>query len=83
MLPGVCMLEMIRELMEDRLNQKLRISKGPLIKFLAMIIPEKNTSFEVDLHYETKDGSVDASGRIFHETTTFMKYNLQLIPEPV
>lgn len=82
-LPGVCMLEMIRELMEDRLKQKLRISKGPLIKFLAMIIPEKNTSFEVDLHYETKDGFIDASGRIFHGTTTFMKYNLQLIQEPV
>ncbi len=82
-LPGVCMLEIIRELMEDRLNQKLRISKGPLIKFLAMIVPEKNASFEVDLRYEIKEGSVYASGRIFHETTTFMKYNLQLIPEPV
>jgi hypothetical protein len=48
-----------------------------------MIIPEINTSFEVDLHYETKDGFIDTSGRIFHGTTTFMKYNLQLIQEPV
>ncbi|MDP4132316.1 MAG: 3-hydroxyacyl-ACP dehydratase, partial [Bacteroidota bacterium] len=51
--PGVCMLEMIQEIMEAHLERKLRISKGPLIKFLSMIIPDKNPLLMVEILYET------------------------------
>ncbi|HZK63010.1 MAG TPA: 3-hydroxyacyl-ACP dehydratase [Puia sp.] len=81
--PGVCMLEMIQEIMEVHLDQKLRISRGPLIKFLSMIIPEKNPLLLVDIQYEKKDGKISASGKIHFESTIFMKYNLELIPAPV
>jgi hypothetical protein len=69
--------------MEVHLDQKLRISKGPLIKFLSMIIPEKNPLLLVDIQYERKDGKISASGKIHFESTIFMKYNLELIPAPV
>ena len=81
-LPGVCMLEIIREIMEEHTKQKLRISKAPLVKFLAMIVPHKNSSFVVEAHLNQKDGKMLVSGKIFHETAIFMKYNLALIPEP-
>lgn len=82
-LPGVCMLEMVREILEEFLQQKLRISKGPLIKFLAMIIPDKTPSFTIEVNYETKESMILAGGKIFHEQVIFMKYNLELTPEPV
>jgi 3-hydroxyacyl-[acyl-carrier-protein] dehydratase len=81
-LPGVCMLEMIQEIMEEYMKQKLRISKGPLIKFLAMIVPDRNPFLVVEAHYDKRDGNIFVSGKIFHEATVFMKYNLEFIPEP-
>ena len=57
---------------------KLRISKGPLIKFLVMTcFPEKNASFEVDLRYEIKGGiflSMPAEG--FFMNNDIMKYTV-------
>jgi 3-hydroxyacyl-[acyl-carrier-protein] dehydratase len=81
-LPGVCMLEMIQEMMAEQQGQKLRISKGPLIKFLAMIVPERNPSLLIELNYEPEPGGISVRGRIYYETTVFMKYHLVLVPEP-
>ena len=81
--PGVCMLEMIQEIMETQLERKLRISKGPLIKFLSMIIPDKNPLLMVEILYETDGEKISARGKIYHENIIFMKYHLELIPEKV
>ncbi|HEY4155094.1 MAG TPA: 3-hydroxyacyl-ACP dehydratase, partial [Puia sp.] len=48
-LPGVCMLEMVREILEISLHEKLRISKGPLIKFLSMIVPDKSPVVSIEV----------------------------------
>ena len=81
-LPGVCMLEMIQEIMEEYTKQKLRISRGPLIKFLAMIVPDRNPSIVVEALHDKRDGKIMVNGKIFHGSTVFMKYDLELIPEP-
>ena len=77
-LPGVCMLEMVKEILEELLQQQLRISKGPQIKFLSMIIPEKDPDFTIELHYEMLNGIIQARGKIFSEEVIFMKYQLEL-----
>jgi hypothetical protein len=73
------MLEMVQEIMEEQLHQKLRIAGGPLVKFLAMIVPERNPLVLVELHYEHKEEKISVSGKIFYETTVFIKYDLYLI----
>ncbi len=77
-LPGVCMLEMIQEILEEFLQQKFRISKAPLIKFLSMIIPDKDPDFTIELQYEMVNGIIQARGKIFREQVIFMKYQLEL-----
>jgi len=81
-LPGVCMLEMVKEILEELLRQKLRISKGSQIKFLSMIPPDKDPDFIVELHYETINEIIHARGKIFREQIIFMKYQLGLVKEP-
>lgn len=78
-LPGVCMLEMVKEILEELLQQQLRISKGPQIKFLSMIIPDKDPDFTIELQYEMVNGIIQARGKIFREQVIFMKYQLELI----
>jgi 3-hydroxyacyl-[acyl-carrier-protein] dehydratase len=77
-LPGVCMLEMVKEILEDLLQQKLRIFKGPQIKFLSMIIPNEDPGFTIELHYEVINETIHARGKIFREQIVFMKYQLEL-----
>lgn len=81
-LPGVCMIEMLKEVLEDLLRQELRISGAPVIKFLAMIVPDKTPDFTIELSYERAAAAIQVQGRIFSGKTVFMKCQLELIPAP-
>ncbi|MCK9219796.1 MAG: 3-hydroxylacyl-ACP dehydratase [Bacteroidales bacterium] len=47
--PGVCQVQMVRELAEKALNTSLRLTESDNIKFLSMIIPHENPLLDVDL----------------------------------
>jgi 3-hydroxyacyl-[acyl-carrier-protein] dehydratase len=82
-LPGVCMMEMVAEVLGVYLNNSYRISGGPLIKFLRMIDPGMNPLIHLEIKYHTSDLSISTSGRIFSGPDVFMKFQLSLVPEPV
>jgi 3-hydroxyacyl-[acyl-carrier-protein] dehydratase len=79
--PGACMLEMIQEILELKLGRRLRTTGGPLIKFLSMIIPEKNPDILVEINYQDREGKIRSQGKIFFGETIFMKYQLEFLPE--
>ena len=73
--PGVCMIQMIKELTEQQLDAKLRLVKAPVIKFLNMLQPEKHP--EVDIAIEVKamdDQQYLVKGNLSFEATTFLKF---------
>ena len=78
-LPGVCMLEMISEITGENLNQVLRISGAPLIKFLNMIDPQKNPEIRLEIKYKSTPEGVTANGKIFYESQVFMKFQMILV----
>ena len=82
-LPGVCMMEMIVEIMGEHLHQSFRISGAPLIKFLLMIDPRKNPLINLEIKYQSASESTVANGRIFFGESIFMKFQLTLISYPI
>ncbi len=74
------MMEMVCEILGEKTGARLRIVRGPVIKFLSMIVPQQHPEFLIELNYEDKDGLVSASGRFFTGDTNFMKYQLELKP---
>jgi 3-hydroxyacyl-[acyl-carrier-protein] dehydratase len=80
-LPGVCMMEMITEIMEIQLSQSFRISSAPMIKFLLMIDPRKNPLIQLEIKYQHNPEITKTNGRIFSGLQIFMKFNLNLISE--
>jgi 3-hydroxyacyl-[acyl-carrier-protein] dehydratase len=50
-LPGVCVIQMIKEFTEKALNKKLLLAVASNVKFMAVINPEKNDiiNFKLDL----------------------------------
>ena len=77
-LPGVCMMEMIAEITGQYLEKSFRISSAPVIKFLSMIDPRKNPSITLEIKYQTNAENVSTTGRIYFESQTFMKFQMNL-----
>jgi 3-hydroxyacyl-[acyl-carrier-protein] dehydratase len=80
-LPGVCMMEMVTEVMGIFLKSSYRISGGPLIKFLRMIDPRVNPLIHLEIKYHPSSLSIVTDGRIFSGPDVFMKFQLSLVPE--
>ncbi len=48
-LPGVCQLSIVKELVEKALNRKLVLTHADQIKFLAMVDPVRIPEFDVEI----------------------------------
>ena len=53
--PGVCMMQMVHEIMEKITNTSLLLSKADLMKFLVVINPLGDKIVNVDLSYKAMD----------------------------
>jgi 3-hydroxyacyl-[acyl-carrier-protein] dehydratase len=78
-LPGVCMMEMITEIMGEQFKKLFRISSAPLIKFLLMIDPRKNPRIHFEIKYQNLSGTTTSNGKIFSGTQIFMKFQMNLV----
>lgn len=73
--PGVCMMQILAELITNALKQKVALKKASQAKFLVPIIPQKNPSLDVQIKYnKNEDGSYKISASILNEETTFFKF---------
>lgn len=57
-LPGACMLQMTKEILEHALHRKLQLLKAGEIKFLQMIQPENNTTLFFSIQYNEAENSI-------------------------
>jgi 3-hydroxyacyl-[acyl-carrier-protein] dehydratase len=73
--PGVCQVEMIRELLGIWISGEVRLLKADNIKYLSMINPLENGHLQVDLERKEKgNGMVDISAMISSGATIFLKF---------
>jgi len=72
--PGVCMLQMIKELLEDRIGKPLQLLKAGNLKFLAVINPRLNSELSISISYVSgDDGNISADGSITDADKVFFK----------
>jgi len=55
-LPGACMLQMVKEVLEDGLNTPVRLKKADHIKFLSLVIPGHHSALQLNVSYTSDDG---------------------------
>mgnify|MGYP003650677747 FL=1 len=65
-MPGVCMIQIIKELTERSLGSDLFLSIASNVKFMAIINPETNPILIIDINLTELDGSIKIKS-----TTTF------------
>lgn len=72
--PGVCMMEVVREIAEKHFTRTFRIDSADTIKFLTVINPVENEEVHADIDYETAaDGSLRISATLFAGELIFFK----------
>jgi len=72
--PGVCMMQTITELLEKLLQRKVTLKKASNMKFLNMIDPNANPVTEITLQHKMQDDELKVTATLRFEALTFMKF---------
>lgn len=80
-LPGVCMMQIIKELTEDAIGKKLFLGKADQCKFLSMVDPLKNNKLLAIIKYAELEKEVNIDVILKTEAAIFlkMKASLQIV----
>ena len=70
--PGACMLQTVKEILEDNFKTPLRMVKADNIKFLNMITPD-TSDLTMTINYQSPDDEIKISAELVSEATVFMK----------
>jgi 3-hydroxyacyl-[acyl-carrier-protein] dehydratase len=73
--PGVCMMQMVKEIMEEVLQKKSNLVKAHEMKFLAIIDPQQNNIIQARLKYAPgENDSITVSATLFKDELTHFKF---------
>lgn len=73
--PGVCMMQMIKEIVESATGKKTRLAKSDHAKFLSMIVPRDNKIIKAELKYSVNEnGEIQVVASLFDEGVICLKY---------
>lgn len=71
--PGVCMIQIIKELLENHLGKSLFFTSAGTIKFLTVINPDVNNELQAEISYSTLSTQYDVDARLYWGELTFFK----------
>ncbi len=74
-LPGVCVIQMVKELTEKALEKNLVLSVASNVKFMAVINPEKNDIINFKLELSEVDREVKVKNSVSFKDTLALKLN--------
>lgn len=74
-LPGVCVIQIIKELTEKSLEKKLLLSVASNVKFMTVINPEKNDTVQFKIELSQSDDEVKIKNTVSFEDTLALKLN--------
>lgn len=74
-MPGVCMIQMIKELTERATDKKLFLSSCSNIKFMAIINPEEDKLLNLNISYFEDNGNIKIKNTASFEDTLALKLN--------
>jgi len=64
--PGACMLQIIKEALEEALDTSVQLKKADHLKFISMIDPGNTQSVDLDIAYKFVDGGdISVVGKLF------------------
>jgi 3-hydroxyacyl-[acyl-carrier-protein] dehydratase len=72
--PGVCMMQMIKEILEEVLGKETNLVSAAELKFLAVINPQENNLIHASINYATDEsGSINITASLFKDELVHFK----------
>ncbi len=76
--PGVCMMQMVKEIIETVTDRRTNLLKANEMKFLAIIDPMKNNMINATLKYSIEaDENLNVSATFYKDDLTYFKFKGQ------
>ena len=78
--PGACMLQIVKEVLEIALDMPLRLKKADHLKFMAMIDPENTQAVDLDIAYKfEEDGDIIVTAKLMSGEVVCFKFQGRFI----
>ena len=75
-LPGACMLQMVKEILQGEMHISLQLKKAAVMKFLEMITPHENKLLQVHINYQQQaETFFHINAFIKCDEKTYFKFN--------
>lgn len=72
--PGVCLTQIVKEILMAKFQQNLVMTQGDNIKFLAMINPNETPELSIAFTVKSNGDGLDASAVYSHNGTAYVKF---------
>ena len=72
--PGVCMMQMIKEITEKIVGSKTQLIRADEMKFLSIIDPLKNNHIRAEIKYSITDDKVTVVASLSKDTVIHFKF---------
>jgi 3-hydroxyacyl-[acyl-carrier-protein] dehydratase len=73
--PGVCMMQMVKEILENAIHQNTNLLKASEMKFLAIIDPAQNNHINASLKYTiAENGIILLAASLFKDELVHFKF---------
>lgn len=72
--PGACMLQCTKEVLESALNCCIRLKKADQLKFMTMIDPQNTASVKLEINYLLVEGMISATARLSNTELVYFKF---------
>jgi 3-hydroxyacyl-[acyl-carrier-protein] dehydratase len=73
-LPGVYMMQMVKEVAEAWINKKIRLVLGQDLKFLSVINPEDNPLIQMELKISAEGEKIRIVAQLLTNSVVFFKF---------
>jgi len=77
--PGVCMMQVITEIIETARGGNLFLHKADRVKFLSVIVPQKDGTINAEIMCLRTDGEIlSFDARLFRDEIIYLKFRGEL-----
>ncbi|MDB5149718.1 MAG: 3-hydroxyacyl-ACP dehydratase [Mucilaginibacter sp.] len=73
-LPGVCMMQIVKEVVEAHIDRKTKLVKAHDLKFLSFIYPEENKMIQLELKISIEDEGIRIDARLLDDAIVLFKF---------
>jgi len=80
--PGVCMVQIVKELMEELAGKKLLLARAQQVKFLQLLVPVRDEPVQVHIAWTESETGYAVSAGFKHNNEAVCKLAGELVPYP-